>query len=124
MTKSRSIFSFVDRIQISHILVYVGSVLIYGLHVTYTGSMLHILALSYIYGLCVNIGALCYIYGLYVTYTGSMLIRAPCYIYGLYVTYTGSMLIYGLHVTYTGSMLIYSVYVTYTGSMLHIRALC
>ena len=56
-----------------------GLCYIYGLHVTYTGSMLHILALSYIYGLCVNIGALCYIYGLYVTYTGSMLhIQALC----------------------------------------------
>ena len=67
--------------------------LIYGLHVTYTGSMLNILCLCYIYGLHA-----CYIYGLYVNILGL------CFIYGLYVTYTGSVLIYGPYVTYTGSM--------------------
>ena len=64
------------------------------MYVTYTGCML-------------RIRAVCYVYVLYVTYTGCMLCKpAVCYIY------TGCMLpIRGL-------------YVTYTGYMLHIRAVC
>ena len=50
---------------------------IYGLYVTYTGSMLHIRALCYIYG-----PMLYYIYGLYVTYTGAAYVN---------VIYTGCM---------------------------------
>ena len=65
-----------------------------------------------------HIRAISYIYGLNVKYTGCMLhMRAVCYIYGLYFTYMGCMLhIYGSYnVTYIRTAwYIYGPYVTYT----------
>ena len=58
--------AFIRRDFLSYESKYMRLYSVSGMMLTYTGSMLHIRAPCYVYGLCVKL----LIYGLYVTYTG------------------------------------------------------